>query len=182
MLFFFEKKTTMSKDALIKEIVDTSYKIYEQLLLDTRISGPITLVCIGKSMYYGLAMTHLPFYDNALVSVEALPEDLSILDLRPMVYVIDIVRTGKTINSVASVLCRHGKQRQVRTISVNHPTFMPRTHIYMQFICPSAYSLGSFSDVDIDIDYNGYCEPIIAFAEKYPSSSLAIRYLDPCSF
>lgn len=156
----------MSLD-ILKDLVKISYEIYELLLLDSRINGPISLLCSGKSAYFALSIIHLKCYDKERVSVEALPDDLSNLSLklRPMVYVLDNVRTGEKIKQISSVLCKYNPRVCIRLASVNHPTFMPCIPIYMQFISPCAYSLDSLPD--IDNPENIYCNPIITFSESY---------------
>ena len=163
---------------VIKDLVGVSYDIYELLLLDSKINGPISLLCCRKSAYFALAIVHLPCYDKERVSVEMLSDDLSMLKPRPMVYILDTVITGKNISSISSELCRRYPRSSFRFASVNHPTFMPRIPIYMQFISSCVYSVESLPN--IDSEYNDYREPIISFAKTYTRKALKSMPDSPC--
>jgi len=139
---------------LVKELIIVAAAIYDQLLRESFVSGPITLVCGGQSpAYFALAMFNLHFYNDSHVSIVILPHSKggtirqtateisdyclklkeSGLRLRPTVYILDSVHSGAGINSLENCLWNFQPSSSYRKISINHPSAPPTIRVFNQY-------------------------------------------------
>lgn len=139
---------------LVKELVIVAADIYEKLLRESIINGPISLVCGGQSpAYFALAMFNLKIYNKALVSIVILPHSKggtfrqapdeisdyclklkeSGLNLHQIVYILDTVHSGAGIISLENCLYHYKPSSSYRKISINHPSAPPCINVKYKY-------------------------------------------------
>ena len=135
----FSSITDQTMGDCIKELIEASYRIYNNLLI---IGVPTTIICGGQSpAYYCLAMMHFKIYNPALVNIVILPhskggtksadqksENIAYctqlqkkgIILRPKVVIIDGVHSGTGILALESAL-QHcwNNTLQIKKIAIN---------------------------------------------------------------
>ena len=149
----------------MKELLDTSYEIYNYLLAK---DYPISLVCGGQSpSYYCLAMINFKIYNPEKVEIVILPHSKGgiksrnqfienkeycerltekNIQLREHVAILDSVHSGTGILSLESALvqCYNSKRIKVEKISINYRKDISLIPVDKQFIVRCAQK---FSDV-----------------------------------
>ena len=125
----------------IKELIEASFSIYEQLLREGVRRGPITIVCGGQSpSYYCLAMMNFKIYNPDLVNIVILPhskqgeraedqlaENIAYcsqlrkkgIDLRQNIVIIDGVHSGTGILALESAIQHCFPGLKIKKIAIN---------------------------------------------------------------
>ena len=125
----------------IKELIEASFRIYEQLLREGMRRGPITIVCGGQSpSYYCLAMMNFKIYNPDLVNIVILPhskqgeraedqlaENIAYcsqlrkkgIDLRQNIVIIDGVHSGTGILALESAIKHCFPGLKIKKIAIN---------------------------------------------------------------
>ena len=148
----------------IKELVETSYNIYKFVLNESKIRGPVSLVCGGQSpAYFALSMINLQIYNSDAVEVIVLPHSKNgskgdcyaenreynkrliswKINVRKTVYILDTVHTGIGINSLESALYYSFPHSIIKKIALNHPDSPPMMPVVRSF---KAYCVPRLSD------------------------------------